>query len=392
MKRFKTAYPGVFTREADRIGGKGKEKVYYAVFKKDGKVCEEKCGRQYADDMTPAKAARIRGELIEGKRKSRPEKREAQKAIQDRWTIEKLWASYKETNPGLKSVKKDEARYKKHIGPSLGKKEPVDLAPLDVDRIRIFLLRTRKPATVRNVLELLRRIINFAGKKQLCKTPGFSIEMPKVNNIRTEDLNPEQMENLLLVLREGIVTEKDGTQKMLDPDAREAMLLALSTGMRAGEIFRMTWDDVDFQRGFITIREPKGGTNQTIPLSDAARDLLEHRTRSEDSPYVFPGRKGRRRVSGTKQFGVIRDAAGLPKDFRPMHGLRHAFASHLASSGEVDLYTIQRLLTHKSPLMTQRYAHLRDETLRSASNLAGNVIKEKDILYQTHEDEAQAAS
>lgn len=377
MKRFKTAYPGVFTREADRIGGKGKEKVYYAVFKKDGKVCEEKCGRQYADDMTPAKAARIRGELIEGKRKSRPEKREAQKAIQDRWTIEKLWASYKETNPGLKSVKKDEARYKKHIGPSLGKKEPVDLAPLDVDRIRIFLLRTRKPATVRNVLELLRRIINFAGKKQLCKTPGFSIEMPKVNNIRTEDLNPEQMENLLLVLREGIVTEKDGTQKMLDLDAREAMLMALCSGMRAGEIFKLEWDDIDFLRGFISIRDPKGVTNQIIPLSVAARDLLENRTRSENSPYVFPGRKGRRRVSGAKQFRVIRDAAGLPKDFRPMQGLRHTFASNLASSGQVDLYTIQRLLTHKSPLMTQRYAHLRDETLRSAANLAGELMQAK---------------
>jgi integrase len=46
----------------------------------------------------------------------------------------------------------------------------------------------------------------------------------------------------------------------------------------------------------------------------------------------------------------------------------------LASSGKVDLYTLQRLLTHKSPVMTQRYAHLRDEALRNASTLAGNII------------------
>ena len=59
MKRLKTDYPGVFYREADRIGGKGKERVYYVLFKKDGRLHEEKVGRQYADDMTAAKAARI---------------------------------------------------------------------------------------------------------------------------------------------------------------------------------------------------------------------------------------------------------------------------------------------------------------------------------------------
>ena len=59
-----------------------------------------------------------------------------------------------------------------------------------------------------------------------------------------------------------------------------------------------------------------------------------------------------------------------------MHGLRHVYASMLASSGQVDMYTLQKLLTHKSPTMTQRYAHLRDETMRKASDLAGDIINE----------------
>ena len=46
----------------------------------------------------------------------------------------------------------------------------------------------------------------------------------------------------------------------------------------------------------------------------------------------------------------------------------------LASSGRVDMYTLQKLLTHKSPVMTQRYAHLRDDTLKNAANLAGELI------------------
>jgi integrase len=46
----------------------------------------------------------------------------------------------------------------------------------------------------------------------------------------------------------------------------------------------------------------------------------------------------------------------------------------LASTGKVDLYTLSKLLTHKSSLMTQRYAHLRDETLKRASALAGELV------------------
>jgi len=78
----------------------------------------------------------------------------------------------------------------------------------------------------------------------------------------------------------------------------------------------------------------------------------------------------------------IRDRAKLPKDFRPLHGLRHSYASMLASSGKVDMYWLQKLLTHKSPQMTQRYAHLRDEVLKNASDIAGDIVsaadKEKD--------------
>jgi len=70
----------------------------------------------------------------------------------------------------------------------------------------------------------------------------------------------------------------------------------------------------------------------------------------------------------------VEEGTDLPDDFHPLHGLRHVYASMLTSSGQVDLYTLQKLLTHKSPLMTQRYAHLRDKTLKQASNLVGDLI------------------
>ncbi len=90
---------------------------------------------------------------------------------------------------------------------------------------------------------------------------------------------------------------------------------------------------------------------------------------------VFPGKDGKKRVTiavGSRR--IWKKGKALPKDFRPFHGLRHVYASMLASSGKVDMYTLQKLMAHKSPLMTQRYAHLRDEAMKSAADLAGDII------------------
>jgi site-specific recombinase XerD len=63
---------------------------------------------------------------------------------------------------------------------------------------------------------------------------------------------------------------------------------------------------------------------------------------------LFPGRKGRRRTDIHKSINQIKKSAGLPKEFVALQGLRHVYASMLASSGRVDLYALQKLLTHKS--------------------------------------------
>ena len=139
--------------------------------------------------MTPARAARIRGALIEGRRQSRKEIREAAKVV--KWTIDRLWNQY---NAGWRT---DGGRYKNHLKSALGGKEPQQISQLDIHRLRITLSKTLKPQTVKHILILLQRIINFGVKNGLCGGLGFKIEMPKVNNLRTEDLNPEQLANLI---------------------------------------------------------------------------------------------------------------------------------------------------------------------------------------------------
>jgi integrase len=366
LKRHKTNYPGVFYIQGTAPATGKPEKIFYIRYRKAGKMIEEKAGRQFQDDMTPARAALIRGERLAGKRLSRKEAREQREAAKEaeaaRWTIDRLWQEYRTQKHDSKGLKIDQGRYENYIRPGLGSKEPREIGQLEVDRLRLRLAKTRKPQTVKHVLALLHRIINFGVKKGLCPGPSFKIELPKVHNKKTEDLNPEQLGALLEAI------EADSNYQ-----AADFMKLALFTGMRRGELFRLKWEDLDFDRGFIHIRGPKGGQDQKIPLNQAARGLLEAHPRGE-SLYIFPGRGGRQRTDINKQVNRIKEAAGLPKDFRALHGLRHVYASMLASSGQVDLYTLQKLLTHKSAAMTQRYAHLRDEALRRASDLAGDLL------------------
>jgi len=377
-KREKTNYAGVFYRKAKRIGSKGNEKVYYVVYKKNGKIHEEKAGRQFQDDMTPARAAGIRSELIEGKRFTRKEKREAEKAQKDaevkKWTIDRLWEEYKNQRVDSKGLKVDDNRYQNYIKQKFGGNEPKDLIQLEIDRVRINLLKKRAPQTVKHILALLKRIVNFGVKKGLCEGLNFSIEMPKVHNLKTEDLTPDQLTKLL-----------EAINKDENIQVANFMKMALYTGMRRGEIFKLKWHDVDFDRGFIHLVDPKGGPAQKVPLNDAARELLQSHPKTR-SQFVFPGRKGRQRTDINHQVNKIKEDAGLPKGFRPLHGLRHFYASMLASSGQVDMYTLQKLLTHKSPLMTQRYAHLRDEALKKAADLAGSIIEQAAETKEDKED------
>jgi integrase len=375
MKRFKTDYVGVYYIMGAAIATGKPEKIFYIRYRRGGKLTEEKAGRQFQDNMTPAKAARIRAERIEGKQLSneaRREKKKLEKEIQN-WTVSRLWKEYIETKPKTKGFIVDDQRFKNHLEPIVGDKLLEGLAPLDLDRLRIKLLKEKAPQTVKSIMALLKRLSNFAKNKRLCKGIDFKIIMPTVSNLKTEFLTEDELKRLLDAIREDT-----------NPYAGPIMLTALYTGMRKGEILRLEWRDVDSEHGFIHIRGPKGGQDQKIPLNYATKSVFEKLPRTHE--LIFPGLHGER-TGLYHAIGEIKKKAELPADFRPLHGLRHHFASMLASSGKVDMYVLQKLLTHKTPMMTQRYAHLRDESLKKASNLAGELVNE--IMKQAKEQEAE---
>lgn len=353
QERFKTRYAGVFYVEGKRSGRSVKEKIYYIRYKRGGKTVEEKAGRQYQDDMTPARASGIRAGRIEGKELSNTKRREG---VRKKVTIQSLADEYFQLRPDSKTKDIDQGRYGNYLKQPFGNKEPENLVPLDTDRLRVKLLKIRSPQTVKHILALLKRVINFGADRGICKPLAFKISIPSVDNVKTEDLTEEQLHRLLDVMATTIYQT-----------AANMMKLALFTGMRRGELFKLEWSDIDLQRGFINIREPKGGKSQKIPLNNNAKAVLQSIAKVDDI-YVFPARGGGPRKSVSRDVREIKKEAGLPPDFRPLHGLRHHFATILASSGKVDMYTLQKLMTHKSPVMTQRYAHLRDEALKNAAN------------------------
>ena len=223
-------------------------------------------------------------------------------------------------------------------------------------------------ATVWGALEILRRIVNYGLKVKLSESLSFKIDMPKRDNEVTEYLAPEQLERL---------------NKVLDSwpaqDATRMLRLAMLTGMRRGEIFKLEDRDIDFIQRIIFLRKPKGKKTVSIPLSEPVAEIIKDQQTWRDeyypnSPFVFPGKGGLKRVDCSAVYRIKRKA-NLPNEFRIFHGLRHHFGVTLANSGEYSLDMIGKLLTHKSIEMTRRYAKFLPDTVKNASERAAEMIQ-----------------
>lgn len=374
-KRNPTKYPGVYYRfKTNRSTGK-KEKIFYISYrlrKDDGgwKKVEEAVGGY---GITSAKASQIRARRQQGEELPNRERRAKAKAAKmtTAWTVSSLWQEYKTANPDIKSLASYESLYRLYVAPSFGDKEPKEISPLDIERLKRR-MKGKSVKTIASALELLRRIINFGINHTLCIGTDFIVKLPRVSNEKTEDLTPKQLVRLLKVIEDHIIAQTTSRS------AAYMMRLALLTGMRRGEMFKLKWDDVDWHRKNITLRNAKSGRDEIIPMSTYTVSLLETiRREDRESPFVFPGKSGGQLTDVRRQVNRIKAEAKLPADFRPLHGIRHVFASGLISNG-VSKDVVARLMTHKGRAsVTDRYAHIRDDALREAAELAGKLLDEE---------------
>jgi integrase len=213
------------------------------------------------------------------------------------------------------------------------------------------------PATINKELQLVRHAFNVALREwEWCReNPMHRVSMEPVRNEVDRWLTANEEERLLA---------------SSSPWLREIIGFALNTGMRQGEILNLQWQDVDFVRGVLMVLQSKNGTRRTIPLNATVYELLAAKQATTGVAHgpVFRTPLGNELQVRylAREFCEARDRAGIP-DFR-FHDMRHTFATRLVQRG-VDLYKVQRLLGHKTSLMTQRYAHHSPESLREGVNV-----------------------
>lgn len=286
-------------------------------------------------------------------------------------TLSDVWNKYL---PWAKEHKKswqdDELYYNKHISPRFGDKPLENISPLDIEKMKTEMKKSLNrngkpyaPATIKHQIVIIRRLYNLAEKWGLYSgmNPVSKVQMPKLNNEKTEYLTDDEFKKLLNVIETW-------------PHKHTAALVkfALFTGLRRGEVFKLKWDDLDFRHSLITLKDPKGNVTKSIPLSNEALAIVNDL--EVKSEYVFPNVDGDMRAKSSIRdcWIAMKKKADIPADFR-WHGLRHNYASWLVSNG-VDLAVVKELMTHKHIATTQRYAHLMPGALKDAAAKGGKLF------------------
>jgi len=147
--------------------------------------------------------------------------------------------------------------------------------------------------------------------------------------------------------------------------AADAIRLILLTGCRSGEITRPKWSEVKPDR--LLLGRTKTGPREQVLSRDAITLLKRLRTKRL-GPCVFPSKDDQNEPATNLRilWKPIRGRAGLPDDIR-LHDLRHSYASHSVMNGESVVMT-GKLLGHRDPSSTERYAHLDGEFLTAAAD------------------------
>jgi len=376
MKRQATKYPGVITKES--LDG---EITFFIRFRKNGSrdLIEEKAGKK-SDGMTAAKAAGIRAKKIAGELLTNAEKRAqdaAKKAeISSKWTIERLYNEYRGTLAEGLSRKTDDSDFKRLE--MFHKKEFSDLTTADILTFKKTFEKKLSAKTVKNTLVLLNRIKNFGWKTGLIDMPStrkLMVEMPKIDNEHTEFLTTDQTKRLIEILEEEKETSLGAVY----------MYIILLTGIRRKAALALRWSDIDEERNIIWLRgeTAKNRRTNTVPLTGEVKILLEQaKTLAPlQSEWIFPSKKnpGKQRESFRRVVESIHERAGLPKDFRPLHGLRHNFGSAGAAAG-VEPSHRKNLLTHSTLEMTERYTHIADKGMQDAAEKTVKEILKKALI------------
>ncbi len=154
-------------------------------------------------------------------------------------------------------------------------------------------------------------------------------------------------------------------------------LFSLHCGLRASEVLNLRWQNIDMENGILNLTKTKNNNARSVFISDKVKEILEITDKNHPSGLIFPSKKGTVSKKISVTFKKVADNLfniGI-SDRRQrvvFHTLRHTYASWLVMEG-VPLYTVQKLLGHKSIKTTMRYAHLSPEYLKKAASVINKI-------------------
>lgn len=226
------------------------------------------------------------------------------------------------------------------------------------------------PATIGLVHGVLSRILARAVVwGDLARNPALLARPSRPRRIAPRFLDVAEVQQLLAAVR---------------GNPREALVwLAVTTGMREGELIGLYWQDLDLDAGVVRVQRqytrdegittPKSPRSvRVIPLAAPTRRVLRaHRERRDDNPLVFPSKTGEPiRASDLRSYWwyPLLKAAGLPRV--TLHSLRKSCATFLLHLG-MPLAQVSRILGHSSVAITsQVYAqYLKDGEVETVQRL-----------------------
>lgn len=201
------------------------------------------------------------------------------------------------------------------------------------------------PATVKGYRALISLVFRLGIENGKVKeNPARLVKHRQENNARVRWLSGEEEARLRAVISETC------------PVHLPELDLALHTGLRLGEMYGLTWENVNISRRVLTIPRSKNGEVRHVPLNTAAlAALAELRKRCDGSGSVIRNRQGEPLAGPRYWFEPAITTAKIGSF--TWHCLRHTFASRLVMAG-VDIRTVQELMGHKGIAMTVRYSHL----------------------------------
>lgn len=208
--------------------------------------------------------------------------------------------------------------------------------------------KQKSPATVVRYMAALSPVFNHAVNEWewLDKSPMTKVKRPKEPRGRIRFLDDDERDRLITA-----------AQKHRNKHLYTIIVLAISTGMRQGEIMGLTWKSVNLSEGYALLHETKNDEVRRVPIAGKALSLLKemNKLRRIDTNYLFCDLTATKPIFNARAWQEILKEADI-KEFR-FHDLRHTAASYLAMGG-ASLTDIAEILGHKTLAMVKRYAHL----------------------------------